>query len=64
MFNLIKIYSLGIGATGIKAIIIKIIKTIKYTYTTRRDRIILSVIKYRYSLFTFISYIIILIIRI
>ncbi len=59
MFNLIKIYSLKIGA-----IITKVIETIGYAYTTRRDRIILSVIKYRYSLFILINYIIILITRI
>jgi hypothetical protein len=61
MFNLIKIYSLGIGVTGTRAIITKIIKIIKYIYITRRDYIILLVIKYRYSLLILINYIIILI---
>ncbi len=49
---------------GTRTIITKTIKIIGYTYTTYRDRIILSVIKYRYSLFTLINYIIILITRI
>jgi len=64
MFNLTKIYSLGIGATGTRVIITRIIKIIGYIYTTRRDYIIFLIIKYRYSLFTLINYIIILIIRI
>jgi len=49
---------------GTRVIRTKIIKIIGYTYTTRRDYIILSVIKYRYNLLILINYIIILITRI